>query len=260
MTADSTYSLFAKFYDAYVSDYTSDIPFYLQLASACGPPVLEVGCGTGRVLLPLLRAGLAVTGVDISEEMLSRARAKIAQEKFPGGCALANHDLADAPLPGAPFALALVTFYTFNYLLTPDRQSSFLENLAACLRPGARIAMHLFHPLPLRRPELADRWVDKGSYRLGGTEVTLRDKRRMLDDRIEERIQVFRFASGRQEEIRTVRRFVDQQEARRLLLRAGFTDIRVAEDFAPGILRPLAEEDLPAEREFVVVGERVGKR
>ena len=259
MAGETAYTRFAEFYDAYVGDYAQDIPFYLQLASACGSPVLEVGCGTGRVLPPLLRAGLTVTGVDISDEMLSLARKKLAQEGLAKSC-LVNHDFAAAPLPGGQFALALVTFYTFNYLPTPDRQSSFLKTLAACLRPGARIVMHLFYPLPLHQSELADRWVDKGSYRIGGVDVTLHDKRRMLDERLEERIQVFRFASGRQEEIRTVRRFVDSREARQLLLRAGFTNLNFAEDFAPGNLRPLAEEDMTTEQEYVVVGDRVGDR
>ena len=221
MTAASTFALFAEFYDAYVGDYAEDIPLYLALAAQCSLPVLEVGCGTGRVLLPLLREGHQVTGVDVADEMLALAQAKIAHAGLGSRCRLQRHNLVDAPLPG-PYGLALVTFYTFNYLQTEDEQSAFLRHVAATLAPGAKVALHLFCPVSLVDAAQGGRWVDKGIYSIGAETVALRDRRCLLDGRWEERRQVFTLSSGRQEEIRTVRRWVSQPEAARLLLQAGF--------------------------------------
>lgn len=254
MTAKSTYALFAEFYDAFVGDYAADIPFYLALAGQCHPPILEAGCGTGRVLLPLLRAGYQVAGVDISHEMLALARAKLSGEECADRYLLISHDLAARPLAGQ-YGLALVTFYTFNYLLDDDRQSSFLHNIATSLAAGARIALHLFYPAPLAHPETAGRWTEKGPYQVGGESVTLRDQRTMLNEDTEERIQVFCFASGRREEIRTLRRLVRREEICRLLLGAGFTSPLVGEDFDFG---HLASPDASAAtvREFMIVAQK----
>ena len=76
-TKQDTYALFAKFYDTYVGNYSRDLPLYLALASNVKSPILEIGCGSGRVLVPLLQAGHLVTGVDISEEMLQLAEEKL---------------------------------------------------------------------------------------------------------------------------------------------------------------------------------------
>ncbi len=254
MTAKSTYALFAEFYDAFVGDYAADIPLYLSLAEKCHPPILEVGCGTGRVLLPLLRAGYQVTGIDISHEMLAIARAKLARGGYEGRYALLNHDLTACPL-AEHYGLALVTFYTFNYLLDSAGQAAFLRHLAASLRPGARVALHLFYPAPLAHPEIAGQWVEKGPYLVGGESVLLRDRRAMLDESLEERVQAFVFASRRREEIRTVRRFVRKDEIGRFLTEAGFANPLAGEGFDLGRLAPADAEAVTA-GEFVVVAEK----
>ncbi|MGA3085045.1 MAG: class I SAM-dependent methyltransferase, partial [Thermodesulfobacteriota bacterium] len=125
MTVQATYSLFAKFYDAYVEDFAGDIPFYLSLASNTHSPILEIGCGSGRVLLSLLRDGHVVTGVDISEEMLRLAGDKLQKNHLIEKCTLLNHNFVDSSL-SQKIGLALVTFYTFNYLLSQDHQMAFL--------------------------------------------------------------------------------------------------------------------------------------
>ena len=71
---------FAKFYDWAWSDFDSDLEWYLNLARHHGHPILEIACGTGRVALPLARAGFEVLGLDLSEPMLTLARRKIESE------------------------------------------------------------------------------------------------------------------------------------------------------------------------------------
>lgn len=80
MTPDE-YGAFAEFYD-HVRPYQQrpDVDFYLRLARDTGGPVLEVGCGTGRVLVPTAQAGIEVTGLDRSQAMLQRCRERLAKE------------------------------------------------------------------------------------------------------------------------------------------------------------------------------------
>jgi len=72
----------AKYYDeAYASEEgLDDLEFYVDMAKASGGPVLELACGTGRILLPIAREGIAIHGVDNSLPMLSVLQDKLRQE------------------------------------------------------------------------------------------------------------------------------------------------------------------------------------
>ena len=81
---DDSYSLGgAKHYDAEysVKDDLVDRDFYFDLADEYGGPILEFGCGTGRITLPLARQGVDVTRMDASHPMLEVLRAKLAKER-----------------------------------------------------------------------------------------------------------------------------------------------------------------------------------
>jgi SAM-dependent methyltransferase len=65
-----------RHYDAKYKEFKADIPFYLRKVKRYGDPVLELGCGTGRIAIPLAEAGYKVTGLDASQPMLSEARRK----------------------------------------------------------------------------------------------------------------------------------------------------------------------------------------
>src|SRR5919201_5521501 len=69
-------AILARLYDAFPFD--ADVPLYLELATAQGGRVLEVACGTGRVVVPLARAGHTVVGIDASQAMLGITRQKLA--------------------------------------------------------------------------------------------------------------------------------------------------------------------------------------
>ena len=254
MTTQSTYTLFAKFYDAYVGDYNRDLPLYSALASNTRSPILEIGCGSGRVLLPLLQAGHLVTGVDISPEMLQLADEKLKKNHLRERCTLLNHNFADRALP-PNYGLALITFYTFNYLLSPEHQKAFLDHVAESLLPGSAIALHLFYPNVLLHPETDGKWIDKGSYHIAGEKVLLQDFRRMSDAYLEERIQAFIFESGRREEIKTLRRFVTQADIYRLLADSGFeAPVSIGQfDLQE---QTLLTPDTVTDKEFVVLAEK----
>src|SRR5678815_2448305 len=67
-------------YERFYADRKADVDHYVALASAHGGPVLEIGCGNGRILLPIARAGVRVMGVDRSLPMLADLRAKVRAE------------------------------------------------------------------------------------------------------------------------------------------------------------------------------------
>ena len=74
---DDPYAELPELYDLEHAEFTEDVDLYLRLAEVVGDPILELGCGTGRVLAPLAAAGHRVTGIDRSRAMLDRARATL---------------------------------------------------------------------------------------------------------------------------------------------------------------------------------------
>src|SRR5438876_12355513 len=103
--------------------------------------VLELAIGTGRVALPLARRGIAVEGVDASEAMVARLRAK------PGGDSLpvVIGDMAEVPVSG-PFRLVYLIFNTLFGLLTQARQAECFTNVARVLGPGGVFVIECFVP------------------------------------------------------------------------------------------------------------------
>src|SRR5271169_6670793 len=96
-------------YDSFVAEYydflptvagRADLDFYLAEATKSGGPVLELGCGTGRVLVPIARPGFRVAGLDLSEMMLRRCREKLAGESAEVKKRISLHrgDMADFDL------------------------------------------------------------------------------------------------------------------------------------------------------------------
>ena len=144
-------SLFVRAYDAFYAvgapPIAGDIAFYDRLARATGGPVLELGCGTGRIALALAQAGLSVTGVDVSAGMLALARRK--SERLAAAAnsrlALVEGDMAQLDL-GRHFGTAFIAFRSFQHLLTVDEQRATLTGVHRRLRPDGRLALHLFDP------------------------------------------------------------------------------------------------------------------
>lgn len=135
----------AGLYDAFVFD--SDLAFYLELARAQGRRVLEIACGSGRLLAPLARAGLEVVGIDASPHMLALAQAKL--DTTPGVHGrLVAADMRDFVLGETDFDMAIVAVKSFAYLIEGDDQLSCLKAIRAHLRPGGLLALDFLHPLP----------------------------------------------------------------------------------------------------------------
>ena len=135
----------ADLYDR-VHTLKEDIPFWVREAKSSGGPVLELGCGTGRVTIPVAQAGVQITGLDSSPAMLSRARAKarklgLAKEvlRFQLG------DMRDFRL-SRKFPLVTIPFRSFQLLLSVADQRQALENIKRHLTSEGRLIIDLFVP------------------------------------------------------------------------------------------------------------------
>jgi SAM-dependent methyltransferase len=149
MDSRSFYAACAPFYDA---DYgvlgrTEDVDLYVELARESGGPVLEMGCGSGRILLPTARAGVEVTGLDASPDMLATLRRSLAAEppEVQGRVRLVEGDVRDADA-GGRFALVTSPFRVVQHLVSRADQRAWLRNAARHLRPGGALVFDVFQP------------------------------------------------------------------------------------------------------------------
>src|SRR5581483_3257093 len=137
----------ASLYDLF--PFEADLPFYQELAAAQGGRVLELACGSGRVLVPLVRAGHQVTGLDASPAMLALAREKLAAAGLAdsGRARLVQGDMRELALDEA-FDVALIAVKSLAYLTQRADQQRALAGIAHHLRPGGLLALDLMHPSP----------------------------------------------------------------------------------------------------------------
>jgi SAM-dependent methyltransferase len=132
-----------ELYDVLYAWHTGDLPYWTDLARAAGGPVLEVGCGTGRVHLPLLRAGVDVDGIDLHPGFLEVLEQKAAAEGLAPRAILA--DMRDFTMPRR-YALVVVPFRAFLLNLTAEDQLRTLRCCREHLESGGRLVIDLFHP------------------------------------------------------------------------------------------------------------------
>ena len=147
-TGDSGYACSAYFYD-HIPIYSGrdDIPFYSQIARDCGGPVLELGCGTGRVLLELAGLGISVTGLDSSEEMLEICRRKLSSspDEVSSLVTLMEGDMRDFSLDST-YPLVIVPFRAFQHLLTVEEQLDCLHCVRRHIHREGTFILDLFNP------------------------------------------------------------------------------------------------------------------
>lgn len=142
--AKGFFDSWADFYDAdYEEQEIGDVGFYTDLARQAEGPVLEVGCGTGRVYLELLRAGVDAYGIDISEGMLGILEQKAAEAGLTPQVRQADMTEFD---PNREYALVIVPFRTFLHNLTIADQKTALRNFRHALAPGGRLVLNFFVP------------------------------------------------------------------------------------------------------------------
>lgn len=144
------YDQIARLYDLEHQDLTADIELYANFALRCDGPVLELGCGSGRVCLALAAAGFDVTGIDSSPAMLALARARAAQAGLH--VPLIEADVRSLDLD-AGFALAVYPLNGFLHLLTIQDQRAALQQIHRALLPGGFLLLDLPNPHTVLNPD-----------------------------------------------------------------------------------------------------------
>jgi SAM-dependent methyltransferase len=136
----------ARFYDYEQKEFTNDIPFYVEFAEQCGGEVLELACGTGRILVPIARQGIKVTGLDASEEMLNIARQKLqAEHDIRERITLVRGDMRTFDLRKR-FSMVFTGFRSFQCLLTKADQIACLKTVHKHLTTKGLFILDLFAP------------------------------------------------------------------------------------------------------------------
>jgi len=142
-------------YDSFIADYydesplvrerTQDLAFYLASARDLGDPILELGCGTGRITMALAQSGQHVTGLDLSEKMLERAAKKRAalEAEERQRVHLVHGDMTRFAL-GEQFRLVIIPFRPFQHLLEVREQMDCLHCVRRHLAPGGRLILDVF--------------------------------------------------------------------------------------------------------------------
>lgn len=145
----SDYDSFARYYELFDGQFAEDLPVYVNFAQRSGGPVLELGCGTGRVALALAREGLAVTGLDRSAAMLALARRKLEQAGLSKSVTLIEADLGDFELgPAQRFRLAVCAQNTFCHMLTTADQIRLLRAAHRHLDKDGLLVVDVYNPDP----------------------------------------------------------------------------------------------------------------
>ncbi|MFN2604211.1 MAG: class I SAM-dependent methyltransferase [Gemmatimonadaceae bacterium] len=138
----------AELYDSVTLYRTRpDVNFYVEEARALDGSVLELGCGTGRVLIPVARLGKEVTGVDNSPRMLARCREQLESEPtdIRGNVTLVQADMRDLNL-GRRFILVMIPFRPVQHLVAVSDQIATLQAIHRHLEPGGRLVFDVFNP------------------------------------------------------------------------------------------------------------------
>jgi SAM-dependent methyltransferase len=142
-------------YDTVYGWWRDDIPFYVEQAGRAGGPVLEVGCGTGRVHLPLLEAGVDADGFDLHPGFLAVLRRHATARRLAPRVVQA--DMRDFTMPRR-YALIVIPFRAFFHNLTTDDELRTLRCCREHLEPGGRLVLDLFHVTFGRLVEPGDVW------------------------------------------------------------------------------------------------------
>src|SRR5688572_24350799 len=125
-----------------------DIRFWERMAAAVDGPVLELGCGTGRVAIPVAKAGATVVGIDRSASMLARGRMKVKRARVASRVKLIRGDIRHLPFPDKSFELVMAPYGILQSLLDEKLLAATLQDVNRVLTRGGLFGLELVADLP----------------------------------------------------------------------------------------------------------------
>ena len=235
---EDEYGLIADLYD-HVGVYRDrpDVAFFVEAATAAGSPVLEIGCGTGRVLIPTAREGIDIVGLDLSPSMLAECRRRLLDEP---AAVQTRVELVEADMRrfhlGREFTLVTLPFRPFQHLVSVDEQLACLAGIFRHLEPGGTLILDLFNPSldALANRPVGQDFHDEPEFALPDGRRVTRHHRIVSHDRQAQVNHVELIYDVVYPDRRTARlvhafpmRYLFRFEAEHLLARAGFESVQL---------------------------------
>jgi SAM-dependent methyltransferase len=236
------YAFVADLYD-HIPPYQDrpDVSFFVESARETGGPVLEVGCGTGRVLIPTARTGIDIVGLDLSPSMLEVCRERLSQDtaEVQTRTQLVEADMRDFDL-GETFRLVTIPFRSFQHLTTGEDQLSCLGCIHRHLKEDGRLIFDIFNPSleALTSDDVGEEIREEPDFITPDGRRVVRFHRIVSRDRFNqinyvELIYVVTHPDGREERLVHAfpMRYLFRFEAEHLLVRSGFEVEHLYADF-----------------------------
>ena len=154
------YDRIASFYDPWSRSVTEDVDFYVDEALASGGPVVELAVGTGRIAVPIARAGVDVIGVDSSPAMLAVARAAADSAGVSSRVDLRLGDLREPPVDER-VPLVICPFRSLLHMETEEEKLRALRAARGLLEPDGRFVFDVFSPSREDIEETDGRWLER---------------------------------------------------------------------------------------------------
>ncbi|MCP4167109.1 MAG: class I SAM-dependent methyltransferase [Chloroflexi bacterium] len=248
------YDPIARFYDQDDGRLSEDIPTILGFAQKSGGPVLELGVGSGRLALPLAKAGFEVTGIDISEKMLAFARQRIVEAGLSHRVNLIHNDFVEFELDQS-FGLAYCGYNSFLHLIESDEQLAAMECWRRHLMADGLLVIDIHNPQLEHLASadgslaLADSWIDPETghliHKLQATEVDLPDQRYIIHRFYDE---IMADGVVRRSSVRLETRILQRREMELLLKFSGYAGIQWFGDHDLGPWQPESPRIIVAAR------------
>lgn len=226
--SNDPYAAIAPYYDLEHGDFDADVELYLGYASMIGSPILELGCGSGRLLVPLAQAGYAVSGIDSSAAMIELAHERLAAE----GLSQVDARIGDMRVidgyDDSHFRMVFAAFNSFLHLETREEQLAALAAARRVLHHNGLLILDVFQPTPAVLQNLDDQFRLDGQWGLpNGERIDRMSSWRVhvAEQRIETTLFYDRLLSTgelRRTVTSYVTRYVHRFEMEGLLAEAGF--------------------------------------
>lgn len=215
-----------ELYDLLFDSLDFDVPYWVETARTAGGPVLEIACGSGRVLLPVRKAGIDIEGLDSSPAMIGRLKDKAGAAGL--GLRAEVADMRDFAM-GRRYSRIFCAFNGFAHCETTEDQLGCLRSSARHLEPAGALVLHMSYPGPAYWSEPEGSAVLEHEASLaGGGKLQLWDNRRkdIVRQRQDSEVEIWELDAAERpkavHKFTTAQRWVYRYELELLFASAGF--------------------------------------